>query len=129
MRLPAADDEGSAPAEFAMVSGLLVLLVVAVLQLALALHVRNTVIDAAAEGARYGALADRGAVDAVRRTHQLITLAVGEDYARDVTVAEGRLGDREILVVTVRATLPVFGLFGPAESWEAHGRAVVERLD
>ncbi|WP_307807351.1 TadE/TadG family type IV pilus assembly protein [Naasia sp. SYSU D00948] len=46
-----ASDDGSAPAEFVMVGAVLVLLVLSVLQLGLALHVRNTVTDAAAEGA------------------------------------------------------------------------------
>ncbi|WP_414172598.1 TadE/TadG family type IV pilus assembly protein [Clavibacter tessellarius] len=44
------DDRGSAPAEFVMVGALLVVLALSVVQLALALHVRTTVLDAAAEG-------------------------------------------------------------------------------
>ncbi|RIJ01598.1 pilus assembly protein, partial [Clavibacter nebraskensis] len=51
------DDRGSAPAEFVMVGALLVVLALSVVQLALALHVRTTVLDAAAEGARTAALA------------------------------------------------------------------------
>ncbi|BDZ44332.1 TadE/TadG family type IV pilus assembly protein [Naasia aerilata] len=47
---PGAHDEGSAPVEFVLVGALLTLLVLSVLQLGLALHVRNTVTDAAAEG-------------------------------------------------------------------------------
>ena len=54
MRL--ADERGSAVAEFTMVAGLLVALVLSVMQLALALHVRATVADAAAEGARHASL-------------------------------------------------------------------------
>ena len=50
------DEEGSAVAEFSLVGVLLTALLLAVVQLALALHVRNTVLDAAAEGARYAAL-------------------------------------------------------------------------
>jgi len=42
-----------------MVGALLTVLTLSVLQLGLALHIRNTVQDAAAEGARYGALADK----------------------------------------------------------------------
>lgn len=51
-------DRGSAPVEFVLVGALLTLLTVSVLQFALALHVRSTLIDAAAEGARHAALAD-----------------------------------------------------------------------
>ena len=112
-----------------MVGGLLVLLAVAVLQLALALHVRNSLVDAAAEGARYGALADRGPADAVRRTAELIELAVGEGYAQDISVSSGSFRGHPVLTVTVRATLPLLGLLGPARALEVSGRGVVETLD
>ena len=51
-------ESGSAVADFAMVAGLLSLLFLAVFQLGLALHIRNTLIACASEGARYGARAD-----------------------------------------------------------------------
>ena len=54
-------ERGAAPAEFVMVGGLLTVLVLSVFQLGLALHVRNTVTDAAAEGARYAAASDPAA--------------------------------------------------------------------
>ncbi len=41
------DDRGSAPVEFVLVGLLLTFLTLAVLQLALALHIRNTALDAA----------------------------------------------------------------------------------
>ena len=44
------------------------MLTLAVVQLALALHVRNTVIDAAAEGARFASLAGSSPADGVART-------------------------------------------------------------
>src|SRR5699024_8700584 len=47
------DERGSAVVEFVLVSVLVVTLLLGVLQLTLALHVRNTVVDAAGEGARY----------------------------------------------------------------------------
>ena len=55
-------------AEFVLVGVLLTALLLAVVQLALALHVRNTVLDAAAEGARYAALAGSSAEAGVQRT-------------------------------------------------------------
>ncbi|MET0782884.1 MAG: TadE/TadG family type IV pilus assembly protein, partial [Leifsonia flava] len=66
------DERGSAVVEFTLVSVLLTTLALAVVQLALALHVRNTVIDAAAEGARYAALADNTLADGEERTRMLI---------------------------------------------------------
>jgi hypothetical protein len=47
-RAPLAADAGSAVAEFVMVVSLLTVLTLSVMQLALALHIRNTVLDAAA---------------------------------------------------------------------------------
>ena len=54
--------------DFVLVGGLLTLFFLAIVQLTLVLHVRNTLIDAAASGARYGTLADRNAEDARDRT-------------------------------------------------------------
>lgn len=125
----ARDDRGSAVAEFVMVSGLVVALALGLAQLALALHVRNTVTDAAAEGARFGALADRTPEDGAARASELITTAIGPAYAADVTAASTtRLGHAAI-VVSVVAPLPVIGLLGPAATLEVEGHAAIEVLD
>ena len=49
---PAYDDGGSAVVDFTLVGILLTFLFLALLQLGLALHVRNTLVASAAEGAR-----------------------------------------------------------------------------
>jgi hypothetical protein len=123
------DDAGSAPVEFVLVGVLLTFLTLGVLQLSLALHIRNTVLDAAAEGARYGALADNEPADAVPRTVALIGEAVGADYARDVTVREGSWMGEPAVIVTVRTTLPLAGLLGPDRALEVEGHAARETLD
>src|SRR5690606_21916566 len=74
------DDRGSAVVEFVLVSGMLVLLVLAVLQLGLALHVRNALIAAAGEGARFAALADTGPEEGADRTRELVTASLGAGY-------------------------------------------------
>lgn len=51
-------EEGAAVADFALVAGLLMFVFAAVFQLGLTLHVRNTLISCAAEGARLGARVD-----------------------------------------------------------------------
>jgi Flp pilus assembly protein TadG len=122
------DDRGSAPAEFVMVGALLVVLALSVLQLALALHVRTTVLDAAAEGARVAALAGATRADGVTRTHDLIATAVGERYARDVTAATGTVLGHPVVSVTVRTRLPLLGLLGVERGLEVTGHAAVERL-
>lgn len=122
-------DRGSAVAEFVMVGAILTVLTVSVLQLALGLHVRNTVLDAASEGARFAALADNGPIDGVVRCRALITLAIGGEYARDITVSAGEWRGHPSVTVTVRTTLPVIGLIGIEGGVEVTGHAVVETLD
>ncbi len=84
------EDAGSAVAEFAMVGALLTVLTLSVIQLALALHIRNTVLDAAAEGARFAALADSSLSEGAARSRDLISTAIGPGYAADVTATYGR---------------------------------------
>ncbi|MEO5920553.1 MAG: TadE family protein [Pseudolysinimonas sp.] len=128
-RAAIAAETGSAVAEFVMVGAILTVLTVAVLQLALALHVRNTVLDAASEGARFAALADNGPADGVVRCRTLIALAIGSDYARDVTVSTEEWRGNPAVTVTVRTTLPMIGLIGIEGGVEVSGHAVIETLD
>ena len=123
------DEEGSAVVEFTLVGILLTVLVLAVVQLGLALHVRNTVVDAAAEGARFAALADNVPADGVVRARQLITEAIGADYATDVSVKAGEWMGHPAITVTVRTKLPVIGLIGIADAMEVSGHAARETLD
>jgi hypothetical protein len=123
------DERGSAVVEFTLVGMLLTILALAVIQLGLALHVRNTVLDAAAEGARFGALADNAPTDGVVRTRTLITEAIGADYASDIAVATGSWMGHPAVTVTVRTTLPVVGLLGVGGALEVSGHAAIETLD
>lgn len=108
---------------------LLTALALAVVQLALALHVRNTVLDAAAEGARYAALAGADDADGVERTRELISAAISADYAQDVTAERTSVDGIPVVAVTVRATMPVVGLIGVDHGMEVTGHAAVERLE
>lgn len=123
------DDTGSAVVEFTLVGILLAVLTLAVVQLGLALHVRNTVLDAAAEGARFGALADNVPADGVTRARALIAEAIGADYAGDVSVATGDWMGHPAITVTVRTTLPVVGMLGVGGGLEVAGHAARETLD
>ena len=123
------DDTGSAAAEFVMVGALLTIMTLSVLQLGLALHVRNTIVDAAAEGARFGALADNTLDDGVTRTIDLITTALGPDYARDVSASYGSYLGHPASIVTVRTPMPLIGLIGINQGLEVSGHAAVETLD
>lgn len=122
-------DEGSAVAEFVMVGALLTVLTLSVMQLGLALHIRNTITDAAAEGARFAALADNGLGDGVDRTRDLISTALGANYAQDVSASYGTYLGHPATIVTVRAPLPLIGLVGIERGLEVTGHASRETLD
>lgn len=123
-----AAESGSAVAEFVMVGALLTGLTLAVMQLGLALHVRNTVLDAAAEGARFAALADSGLSDGAARTRDLITTAIGASYATDVQAGYGDYEGFPSIEVRVTAPLPLIALFGPGRGLEVVGHAAAEDL-
>lgn len=112
-----------------MVGALLTILTLSVLQLGLALHVRNTVQDAAAEGARFAALADNTLADGTARTRDLIAVALGRGYAADVTATSGRYLEHPAVTVTVRTPLPLVGLIGLDDGLEVSGHAAKEQVD
>ena len=122
-------ERGSVIAEFVMVAALLTALTLAVLQLALALHIRNTVLDAAAEGARFAALADSGLDQGAARSRDLSTAALGPAYAADVSASYADVGGAPGVRVRVVAPLPLFGLLGVDRGLEVEGHAAVEGLD
>jgi hypothetical protein len=120
------DEEGSSPVEFVLVGALLTVLTLGVLQFGLAVYVRNVVHDAAVEGAYHAALADTSLDDGARRTREIVSRTVGEDYAADIDVREtDALGHRSI-EVRVRAMLPLVGLLGAPRTMEVTARAPVE---
>ncbi|WP_461171819.1 TadE/TadG family type IV pilus assembly protein [Arthrobacter sp. Z1-9] len=119
-------ERGSAVVDFVLVGILLTLFFLAIIQLALVLHVRNTLIDAAASGARYGTLADRGAADAEERTRSLIQSALNAGFAQQVSTSEVTYQGLRTLEVTVRAPMPVVGLIGPRDLLEVKGHAAIQ---
>ena len=122
------EDAGSAVAEFVMVGALLTVLTLSVIQLGLALHIRNTVLDAASEGARFAALADSSLGEGVARARDLISSAIGPGYAGNVTATYGRYLGHPSAIVTVRTPLPLIGLFGIDSALEVNGHAAVETI-
>ncbi|WP_233202011.1 TadE family protein [Cryobacterium sp. Y11] len=123
------DEAGSAVAEFVMVVSLLTFLTLMVMQLALALHIRNTVLDAAAEGARFATLADSSLPAGAQRTRDLITTAVGATYASDVVARYGESAGYPSVEVRVIAPLPLMGLLGAPRGLEVIAHAAVESLE
>lgn len=106
-----ADDAGGEVVEFTLVSVLLVILVGALLQLALALHVRNTLISCAAEGARYAAAEDRSLADGRERAVDLAEASFG-GYPVEAEVSMSVMEGDPVVVVSLAAPVPVVGLWG-----------------
>jgi Flp pilus assembly protein TadG len=110
-----------------MVAALLLFVAMGVFQLGLALYVRNTLISAASEGARYGARADAQPSDGVARTESLITNALGGSFAQDVRASRSVTSSGvRVVEVSVSAPLPVIGPIGPSGSLTVSGRAFSE---
>lgn len=120
------DDDGSAAVDFTLVGILLTFLFVALLQLGLALHVRNTLVASAAEGARWGANADRTPADGAAVTRQLIRDSLADSFADDVTSGTETVDGVTTVVIRIEARLPVFGLLGPPRAIAVRGHAMQE---
>lgn len=120
------DERGSSPVEFVLVGTLLTILTLAVLQLALAVYVRNVVHDAAVEGAYFAALADTSTEQGAERARLTISRAVGESYAEDVTVVRSTSLGQPTIDVRIRTTLPVIGLLGVPLALEVEAHAPAE---
>lgn len=119
-------ERGSAVVDFVMVGALLTTFFLAIIQLTLVLHVRNTLIDAASSGARYGTLADRTAGDAEERAAMLIRTGLNPDFAQDISTSVVTFEGFQTLQVTVRAPLPVIGFIGPRDMLEVTGHAAIQ---
>jgi len=120
------DDSGSAVVDFTLVGILLTFLFLALLQLGLALHVRNTLVASAAEGARWGANADRTPADGAAVTRKLIRDSLADSFADDVTSDTETVDGVTTVVIRVQARLPVFGLLGPPRAISVRGHAMQE---
>ncbi|MCF4119815.1 pilus assembly protein [Antribacter sp. KLBMP9083] len=119
-------EAGSAVAEFVLVSGLVLALLLGVVQVTLAVHVRALAVDAAAEGARVAARADRDLADGAERTRLLLRAALSEPYAQHVSARRTVVDGLPVVEVEVTAPLPVVGLLGPSGTLTVRGHALEE---
>jgi Flp pilus assembly protein TadG len=117
---------GAAIVDFVLVLAVLVPLFLGILQLALVLLVRNTLIAAASEGARYAATLDRDESDGVARTRAQIDGALAANYAEDVDARPILIDGAPGIEVTVHAVVPALGLGGPGISLTVTGHAIEE---
>ena len=131
---PSGDDErGSAVVDFVLVSLLIIVLLLAVLQVAVYVHVRNVVTASAQEGARYAANADVSSDSGAPRTVEIVSRATSEQTANGLACSsaeEVEPGSGLTLVVvrcsgSVPSLLPVLGNLLPLT---ATGRSVKEAV-
>ena len=99
-------ERGSAVVDFVLVSVLILGLLLAVLQVAVYVHVRNVVTASAQEGARYAANADVPSDAGAPRTVEIVGRATSERTARGLscTSAEEVEADSGLTLVVVRCT-------------------------
>ena len=119
-------EQGSAVVDFVLVLVVLIPLFLGILQLALVLHVRNTLTAAASDGARYAATVDRSPADGAQHTRDQIAGALSERFAREVTARETRDDGAPAVEVWVVAEVPALGLWGPAVRVRVVGHATEE---
>ncbi len=97
-----------------------------IFQVALVLHVRNTLAAAASEGARASAPLETTPGDGADRTRQQIAGALAARFARGVTARETAVQGAPGVEVEVTAEVPPLGIWGPAIRLDVTGHAVEE---
>ncbi|MFN2538820.1 MAG: TadE/TadG family type IV pilus assembly protein [Mycobacteriales bacterium] len=122
-------DDGAAVVEFVLVSVLLVTLFLVVFEVGVVLHVRNVLVASAAEGARYGANADRTPEEGADRAKRVIADALGDRVAASMTCVpvDGEdLHGQVVVDVQCSGPMPIVFLPTGAFSLTVHGHAIEE---
>lgn len=119
-------ERASAVVDFVLAVVVLVPLFLGILQVALVLHVRNTLTSAASEGARYAATVDRPAEAGADRTRAQISGALAARFADRVSAAETVVSGVPVVRVDVDAEVPPLGIWGPGVRLSVSGHAIEE---
>ncbi|QNG37816.1 pilus assembly protein [Geodermatophilaceae bacterium NBWT11] len=123
-------ERGSAVVDFVFVSVLVVVLLLAVLQVAVYVHVRNVVTASAQEGARYAANADVPAAGGADRTLEVVAAATSAQTAaglRCTSVPETDGTGLTLVVVRCSGQVPtLLAALGELLPLQVTGRAVEE---
>ena len=123
-------DDGAAVVEFVLISALVMGLLLAVLQVAVYVHVRNVVAASAQEGARYAANADVDSGAGAPRTLDIVGNALGGSTADGLSCSSAEeLDSTGLVLVVVQCTGAVpalFGALGDLLPVNATGRAIKE---
>jgi len=122
-------DDGAAVVDFVLVTVLLVALFLMVFQVGLMFHVRTVIASAAAEGARYGAAANRTPAQGATRAQRAVREALGARTAAAIQCTAGRttlVQGARVVDVVCSGRVPI--VFGPSPriSLTVHGHALQE---
>jgi len=130
LRARARGEAGAAVVEFVMISALVMGLLLAVLQVAVYVHVRNVVAASAQEGARYAANADVDSAAGAARTLDIVRNSLGGSTADGLVCGSAEELDSSGLVLVVvectGAVPALFGAMGDLLPVNATGRAIKE---
>ena len=131
LRTPADDGErGSAVVDFVLVSMLITMLLLAVLQVAVYVHVRNVVTASAQAGARYAANADVDSSVGAERTLEVVADATSRQTANGLSCSSAEEVDKTgltLVVVRCSGSVPsLLAALGNLLPLEVTGRAVKE---
>lgn len=130
LRARSRGEDGAAVVEFVMISALVMGLLLAVLQVAVYVHVRNVVAASAQEGARYAANADVESGAGAGRTLDIVQRSLGGSTADGLRCESAEeLDSTGLVLVVVQCTGAVpalFGALGDLLPVNATGRAIKE---
>lgn len=113
---------GSILVEWIAVSVNLTFLFLSILQIGFFLHVKNTIIDSAAEGARMAGLLYATDIDGIELSRKLITSAISAEYARNISIRR----TANTVTVEVVAPVPIIATMGIPNTLRLHARAPIE---
>ena len=123
-------ERGSAVVEFVLVSLLIMMLLLAVLQVAVYVHVRNVVTASAQEGARYAANADVESGVGAARTVEVVGRATSDQTAKGLVCSSTEEVDGtglRLVVVRCSGSVPsLLAALGNFLPLHVTGRAVKE---
>lgn len=107
-------ERGNATVGFALVTPMLIAVALAVLQVALTLHVRATLAAAAAEGARAAAMVGADALAGEQRTRAILDGNLAASVVDGISVRRELHDGVLVVAVRIAARLPLLGMLGPS---------------
>lgn len=112
--------------EFVLVLVVLVPLVLGIAQVALVLHVRNTMIAAASDGARSAAMLEASPDAAERRAREVVRMTLADRYAERIVARASEVDGVTVVEVSIGGDVPTLGLWGPGVPLDVEGHAIVQ---